>query len=286
MDSHSPRTAVASGMGAIIGGEPMEPGACARCPGGERRISSAIRPSSSSGWALPRRPRAPAVRAAREQRHYRRGRTLRLRLPRPLRHAHAHGPRPLAGAGTRQRRRGDAAPHRRGPAEPALQQALSADPRDGGERHLPGAGQLALGEARDAGAAEGQPEARRRLLRHRPQRLGPGGGMGGGRRAGARPAGPHHARRGAALPGRGPGRRSPSGGNRNRPMRGRRPSPSSRASRRRSTTSCWPRRARGWARRWAISRPPISGRRRTTRPSGSRPIPRTCSASSTRKRRA
>ena len=63
-----------------------------------------------------------------------------------------------------------------------------------------------------------------------------------------------------------------------------RPSPSSRANRRRSTTSCLRKRARALARRWAISRPPGSGRRRITRPSGSPPTPRTCNASSIRNR--
>ena len=62
-----------------------------------------------------------------------------------------------------------------------------------------------------------------------------------------------------------------------------RPMPSSRARQSTRTTSCWPKPAPASARPSAISRPPGCGRGATTRRSGSRPTPRTCSASSTRK---
>ena len=117
------------------------------------------------------------------------------------------------------------------------------------------------------GAAEGQSEARRRLLRHRPQCLGPHRGMGGGRRP-ARPAGrtpsrPTRRRRflGEILGLESEPRAGADGlcGRRHlrlraAPAQGDEQHPAGRS------------RHRASARRWAISRPPISGRGRNNAP--------------------
>ena len=87
------------------------------------------------------------------------GGALRLRLPGPLRHADACGARPLARAAARRQRRGDPDAHCRRPAAAPGQPALSADPRDGGDRHLPRPRQLAMGQARRRRAAEGQSQS-------------------------------------------------------------------------------------------------------------------------------
>ena len=94
---------------------------------------------------------------------------------------------------------------------------------------------------------------------------------------GSEPVEPAEARkRLAQLLGEGCGSKAAAGGLR----LGRLPPPSHPAWRRASRNSCWRKRARAWARRWAISRPPACGPSAMTARCGSRHSPATCSTRS------